>query len=92
LLSKNIKIKIYRNIVLPLVLYGWKTWSLTSREERRPRVFENGEIRVVMAKHEPITPRICGQTFFVERSAGFALHRMRLISLRTDYVTIATGT
>ena len=41
LLSKNIKIKIYRTIILPLVLYGCKTWSLTLREECRLRVLEN---------------------------------------------------
>ena len=40
-LSKNLKIKIYRTIVLPVVLYGCETWSLTLREERKPRVFEN---------------------------------------------------
>jgi len=41
LLSKNIKIKIYRTIILPVVLYGCETWSLTLREESRLRVFEN---------------------------------------------------
>jgi len=41
LLSKNLKIKIYRNIILPVVLCGCETWSLTLREERRLRVFEN---------------------------------------------------
>ena len=41
LLSKNLKIKIYRTIILPVVLYGCETWSLTLREERRLRVFEN---------------------------------------------------
>jgi len=41
LLSQNLKIKIYRNIILPFVLYGYETWSLTLREERRLRVFEN---------------------------------------------------
>ena len=41
LLSKNLKIKIYRTIILPVVLYGCKTWSLTLREERKLRVFEN---------------------------------------------------
>jgi len=40
-LSKNLKIKIYRTIVLPVVLYGCETWSLTLREERKLRVFEN---------------------------------------------------
>jgi hypothetical protein len=41
LLSKNLKIKIYRTIILPVVLYGCTTWSLTSREECSLRVFEN---------------------------------------------------
>jgi len=40
LLSKNINIKIYRTVILP-VLYGCETWSLTLREEPRPRVFKN---------------------------------------------------
>ena len=41
LLSKNLKIKIYRNIILPVVLYGCETWSLTLSEEHRLRVFES---------------------------------------------------
>jgi hypothetical protein len=41
LLSKNLKIKIYRTIMLPVVLYGCATWSLTLREERRLWVFES---------------------------------------------------
>ena len=45
LLSKNLKIKIYRTIILPVVLYGCKTWSLTLREERKLRVFENMVLR-----------------------------------------------
>ena len=45
LLSKNLKINIYRTIILPVVLYGCETWSLTLREERRPRVFENRVLR-----------------------------------------------
>ena len=47
LLSKNSKIKIYRTIVLPVVLYGCETWSRILREERRPRVFENRVLRRV---------------------------------------------
>jgi len=35
LLPKNLKIKIYRTIILPVVLYGCETWSLTLREEHR---------------------------------------------------------
>jgi len=45
LLSKNLKIKIYKTIILPVVLYGCETWSLTMGEERRLRVFENSVLR-----------------------------------------------
>jgi hypothetical protein len=45
LLSKNIKIKIYRIIILPVVLYGCDTWSLIFREECRFRVSKNMEFR-----------------------------------------------
>ena len=41
LLSMNLKIKIYKTIILLVVLYGCETWSLTLREECRLRVFEN---------------------------------------------------
>jgi hypothetical protein len=41
----NIKVKIYRTIILPVVLYGCGTWSLTLREEHRLRVFENRVLR-----------------------------------------------
>ena len=43
LLFKNLKIKIYRNIILPVVLYGCETWSLTLREEKKLNcVLEHG--------------------------------------------------
>ena len=45
LLSKNVNIKIYRTIILPVVLHGCETWSLTLREESRMRVFENMILR-----------------------------------------------
>ena len=44
-LSENLKIKTYRTIILPVVVYGCDTWSLTLREEGRPRVFENSVLR-----------------------------------------------
>jgi hypothetical protein len=44
-LSKNLRIKIYGIIVLPVVLYGCETWSLTVRGERKLRVFENSLLR-----------------------------------------------
>jgi len=45
LLSENTKIKKYRTVILPLVLYGCETWSLTLREDCRLRVFENRVLR-----------------------------------------------
>ena len=45
LLSKNLKIKIYKTIILSVVLYGCDTWFLTLREERRLRIFENRALR-----------------------------------------------
>jgi hypothetical protein len=45
LLSKNLKIRIYKTINLPVVRYGCETWSLTLREEHRLRVFENRVLR-----------------------------------------------
>jgi hypothetical protein len=49
LLSTHVKVKIYKTIILPVVLYGCKTLSLALREEHRLRVFENRVLR-----------RICG--------------------------------
>jgi len=45
LLSKNLKIKIYRTVILPVVLYGCETWSLTQWEERKLGVFKNMVLR-----------------------------------------------
>jgi hypothetical protein len=46
LLSRNLKIRIYKTIFLPVVLYGCETWSLILREEHRLRVFENKVLRI----------------------------------------------
>jgi len=45
LISKNLKIKIYRNIIFPVVLYGCETWSLTLRDEMKLKMFENMVLR-----------------------------------------------
>jgi hypothetical protein len=45
LISKNLKIKIYKTVILPVVMYGCETWSFTSGEEHRLRVFENRVLR-----------------------------------------------
>jgi hypothetical protein len=56
LLSKNLKIKIYRTIILPVVLYGCETWSLTLWEERRLRLFENRVLRrIFWPKRDEVT-------------------------------------
>jgi hypothetical protein len=56
LLSKRLKIKIYRIIILPVVLYGCETWSLILREERRLRVFGNRVLRRVFGpKRDEVT-------------------------------------
>jgi hypothetical protein len=47
LLSKNLKTKIYRSIILPVVLYGCETWSLILREDRRLKVIEDNALRRV---------------------------------------------
>ena len=43
--ARCLKVKIYRTIILPVVLYGCETWSLTFRAERRLQVFENRVLR-----------------------------------------------
>jgi len=56
LLSKNLKIKIYRSIILPVVWYGCETWSLTLRKDRRPRVLENRVLkRIFGPKRDEVT-------------------------------------
>jgi hypothetical protein len=56
LLSKNTKIKIYRTIILPVVLCECETWSLTLREEHRLRVFKNRVLRRILGpKRDKVT-------------------------------------
>jgi len=56
LLSKNLKIKIHRTIILPVVLYGCEIWSLTLRETRKVMVFENRVLRRIFGpKREEVT-------------------------------------
>jgi len=54
--SKNIKVKIYRTKILPVVSYGCETWSLTLREEHRLRRFENRMLRRIFGpKRDKVT-------------------------------------
>jgi hypothetical protein len=55
LLSKNVKIRIYKTINLPVVLYGCETWSLTLREKYRLRVFENRVLSIFRPKKDEMT-------------------------------------
>ena len=57
-LSRNTKVKIYRTIILPFVLYGCEIWSLTFREERRVRVFVK---RVLRRIFEPKRDEVTGE-------------------------------
>jgi hypothetical protein len=45
LLSRNVKVKMYKTLIVPVFLYERETWSLTLREEHRLRVFENRVLR-----------------------------------------------
>ena len=60
LLSKNSKNKIYRTIILPVVLHGCETWSLTLKEEHRLRVSEKRALRIFGPKRDEITGE-CGK-------------------------------
>ncbi|KAJ4429512.1 hypothetical protein ANN_21681 [Periplaneta americana] len=56
LLSKNLKVRIYKTVILPVLLYGCETWTLTVREEHRFRVFENKVLRKIFgAKRDEVT-------------------------------------
>jgi hypothetical protein len=44
-MAKNVKVKVYKTIILLVVLYGYETWSVTLREEHRLRVFKNRVLR-----------------------------------------------
>jgi hypothetical protein len=58
LLSRNLKVKIYETIILPVVLYGCETWSVTLREEHRLRVFENRVLRWIFV---PMRDEVTGE-------------------------------
>jgi hypothetical protein len=57
LLSKNVKIRIFKTIILPVVLYGCGTWSLILREEHRLRMFESRVLRRIFG---PVRDEVTG--------------------------------
>jgi hypothetical protein len=59
LLSKKVKVRIYKTIILPVVLYGCETWSLTVRQEHKLRVFENRVLRRIFGtKRDGVNGRV----------------------------------
>ena len=58
MLSKNLKIRIFRTIILPVVVYGCETWSLTLMDEHRLRVLENRALRRIF---RPMRDEVTGE-------------------------------
>ena len=66
LLPKNIKIKIDKALILPVVLYGCETWSLSLREKQRLRVFENRMLRrIFWPKRDKVTGGGGGENYIM---------------------------
>jgi hypothetical protein len=86
LLSKNVKIKIYRTIMLPVVLYGCEIWSLTLREECRLRFFENIVLRRIFGpKRDEVTGewrRLHNRELYVLYSSPIIVRVIKSIRLR----------
>jgi hypothetical protein len=73
-LSKNSKIKIYKTLILPFVLYGCETWSPTQKEEHRLRVFENRVLRRIFG---PVREEVAG-----------ACRRVDIVELNNLYILV----
>jgi hypothetical protein len=82
LLSKNIKIKIYRTVILPVVLYGCEIWSLTLRDEYILRVFENRVLRGIFG---PKSDKVTGEWRRLHNEELYdmysSLHTVRVVKL-----------
>jgi hypothetical protein len=78
---KNVKIRIYKTIILPVVLYGCETWSLTLREEDKLNIFENRMLRGIfgLKRNEVIGWKNC-----ITRSCVLCI--IRIIKLRRNEV------
>jgi hypothetical protein len=70
-LSRNVKIKIHRTIILPVDLYGCETWSLILREECRQRVFEKRVLRRIFG---PKRNEVTGEWRRLHNKELYALH------------------
>jgi hypothetical protein len=67
----NVKVKIYKTIILPVVSYGCQTWSLTVREEHGQRVFENRVLRRIFG---PKTDQVTGEWRKLYEAEFYNLH------------------
>jgi hypothetical protein len=67
-LSRNVKVKTYKTIILPVVLYGCEAWYLTLREEHRLRVFENRILRRIFG---PKRDEVTGEWKVSQREASY---------------------
>jgi hypothetical protein len=77
LLFTDVKVKVYKTIILPVVLYGCETWSLTLREERRLRMFENRVLRRIFG---PMTDEVTGDwRSYIMRSFVICSHPQILL-------------
>jgi hypothetical protein len=74
--QKNLKIKIYKTVILSVVMYGCETWSLTLREEHRLRVFENRVLRRILDLKGRKTGR--GENCIMMNFITCILHRISL--------------
>jgi hypothetical protein len=72
---KDLKIKIYRTVILPVVLYGFETWSVTFSEEQRPRVYEK---RVLRRIFRPGRKTDHGENCIMMNFTACILHRILL--------------
>jgi hypothetical protein len=77
LLYKNLKIKIYKSIILPVVLYGCETWSLTLKEEHRLRMFEKRVLRRISGpERDEVTET--GENYTMRSSLICTIHQILL--------------
>jgi hypothetical protein len=65
LLSRNVKVKIYKTKILPLALYGCETWCLTLREEHRLRAYENRLLRKIFGLKRDEVRESCAMGSFI---------------------------
>jgi hypothetical protein len=69
-LSKNIRVRIYETIILPVDLYGCENWSLALKEEHRMRVFENRMLRRIFGPIMDEVEENCIMRSFITSTLG----------------------